>query len=709
MDGVDAGLLDLPCESGELETATGCQAAGIPEARCPPGFVADGRSGCEPTLPVEPCAPGTMAVPGEATCRPVAPCGDGGPWDGIPVDATTEHVDPNFVGMSDGSAVAPWTTIAEALSAAEAGAVVALAPGTYVGNVVVSDAPVKIWGKCPTEVTLETNNQAAAVFVQADGTELHRVGITGNGTALWVQDATVVAEQIWIHDVSWIGTYLDTPLGETTALALRDSLVENVANQAAYVSGASLSLDGSVVRDVVPYDGQNGYGVQAGVDPGSGTRPSVIVTGSLVERVHRGAVRVYGGDAVLTATALRDVSPTEDAQTLGAGVLATRSMSEGVSVTLDGVSVARTHWGGVVVLGGDLVAERLTVRDVATPAGESGSLGVAALSVDDVPRASAMLREVSVADVDFLGVAVSGADASLAGIAVEDMRPFGLEALAGAGLLIEPDLDLQRSDAWFEGVRVTRCRSAGVAIVSSDVAGRSLLVTDVAPHADLGVAGRGLTVEVTPAGAASVLELTGAAIHDVHEAGVAILGSEATLTSLAVSDVAFPPAASVLGEAVISYGVLVQRSFETGAVASASLDRVVVQRAGFAGIAVTGADATVAHGIVLDNGLSGAFGDGIDVIGFIEDLDDPTSDVIGSVQVSETLVGFAQRAGIGMFAARATLFDVLLSCNDIHLNGEAYESITYDLVNEGQVRCVCDDVPEDCKVLSANLTPPPAL
>src|SRR5262245_34907462 len=66
------------CEAGELALeGGGCQPAGIPPDSCGQGFQSDGRGGCIGILPAAPCPPGLLAVPGDAECRPVAPCGNG--------------------------------------------------------------------------------------------------------------------------------------------------------------------------------------------------------------------------------------------------------------------------------------------------------------------------------------------------------------------------------------------------------------------------------------------------------------------------------------------------------------------------------------------------------------------------------------------------------------------------------------------------------
>jgi hypothetical protein len=66
---------DMPCPPGELllEDGKTCQKAGVPPSACGAGFLPDGKDGCEPILPADPCPKGQMAVPGDTECHKVAP------------------------------------------------------------------------------------------------------------------------------------------------------------------------------------------------------------------------------------------------------------------------------------------------------------------------------------------------------------------------------------------------------------------------------------------------------------------------------------------------------------------------------------------------------------------------------------------------------------------------------------------------------------
>ncbi len=140
------------CEPPGFVVPSGiCVVPGVPADGCGVGFAHDNLGGCVAVLPSEPCPSGMIALPGDETCREVSPCGQG-TWGDIPVDGASEYVDGSYAAAdSDGSAERPWPTISQAVDAAAAGALVAVAPGSY-GEDLELNKPIILWGKCPAEV-----------------------------------------------------------------------------------------------------------------------------------------------------------------------------------------------------------------------------------------------------------------------------------------------------------------------------------------------------------------------------------------------------------------------------------------------------------------------------------------------------------------------------------------------------------------------------
>ena len=169
------------CTAGELALDDGsCQPAGVPPAACLAGFEPAPNGGCNAVIPAEPCPAGELALPGETSCRAVAPCGTG-PWGDIPLDGTTEHVAGAHSGQSDGTETNPWKQIQDGIDAAEPGAIVAIAAGSYAEDLQVAGKAVRLWGKCPAEAEVVGATIALAITVGADGSEVRDLALSGSG------------------------------------------------------------------------------------------------------------------------------------------------------------------------------------------------------------------------------------------------------------------------------------------------------------------------------------------------------------------------------------------------------------------------------------------------------------------------------------------------------------------------------------------------
>ena len=94
----------------------GCE-AGIPPESCGAGFEGDGTMGCRALLPEEACAAGTLAIPGETSCRELVPCGSG-KWGNAPLSPSTIFVDARYAALdSDGTETKPFKTISAGVAA----------------------------------------------------------------------------------------------------------------------------------------------------------------------------------------------------------------------------------------------------------------------------------------------------------------------------------------------------------------------------------------------------------------------------------------------------------------------------------------------------------------------------------------------------------------------------------------------------------------
>ena len=695
---IEAGLLDYPCEAGQLELDDGtCQDAGIPQDACPEGFAADGKDGCLPVLPTADCAAGTMALPGETVCRPVAPCGTA-PWEGIPVDADTQYVDASFVGVSDGSATAPWTTIPVGVSAAAPGAVVAIAPGTY-GGVTLTGKPAKLWGSCPEEVELvpEPGFITVAIEPGADQSELHRLSLTGISTLVYAEDVQdVVIDECWLHDTEYMGTYVFSSPGQDASVTIRRSLLEGLVAWGAAAWASTLAIEESVIRNVAAdIDGNVGFGVRGWLDELEGKGPIVSVSRSLVEHTRAGGIRV-DGSLFVTSTAVRDVEPVLSTQGEGAGIWSRGLADFSPDVVVDGASIERTHWMGLNVSDGDLEASRVTVRGVEQPPANPAAVGIAAVGVSPGRSPVALLREVSVEDIDDFGMAMAGVTATLEGVAVRDViATSDFTPSVGLGISFEYGGEGQPAIAFARGLVVERTESFGLAVIDSELDVESIYVRDIRPNRLSDRYGRGIGCEVSAAFPAGVtvepqttprLTLRHARVEQAHEAGLTVVGGDADVTSLWVSDVVPPPVSSLFNQPPIAAGALLQVSLEQGTAGSVVLRDSLIEDVDMAGVVVGGIAATIERTIVRDVApIEGVgLGDGIVGLGLRLDIYGVTP---AELTVSSNQIEGSARAGLALFESFADVSGSRFLCNDIHLNGESGEDQPFALVDAGGNAC----------------------
>ena len=696
------------CPAGELELADGsCRAAGIAPDECGDGFEHDGDVGCEPILPDEPCAPGMMAIPGETTCREVAPCGDG-PWGDIPVDDTTEHVDGSYTGGdSDGSAAKPWTTIQQAVNVAAGGAIVAIAPGTYEEHVFIAGKPVRLWGKCPAEVAIVGPPDAGFVVdirTSAGGTEVKDLAITGSGLGLAVAGSQdVVGDRLWIHDTSAPGWSVQNFGGETSG-RLERSLVENAVDIGAYGVGAALTLRESVVRGSQPVASTFGHGASVWADPQTNTMASLTIERSVIVDNPELAVLVTGSTGYVTDSVLGHTAKTEAG---GSAVAAYQHLETGQpsNVTVLRSVVEQSHNFGIYAQDSSLLLEATVVRDVAATVDGANGMGVR--TSRDLGELSTFttLRKTVVERAHACGVCVAGMETLVESVVVRDIALQPLDGLVGRGVSVEGavvgPVPLM-GEGTVRGSVIERTHEAGMTLVFSETTVESTVVRDVEPRSD-GTFGRGLSAELDlVTGNPAIATLDGVLVERTHEFGIFVGGSQATITRSHVRDIAARPADGGGG-----VGIAVQRSFETGGEATATVVDATVERCQQSGLSVLGTSASFENVVVRDalpDG-NGAFGDGLVASLLVFDL----GEFPATVSMASSRIDNSPRAGLLAFAAEVSLADTHLSCNAFHLNGEVFEGHDFVIVDDGGNSCGCGDAVQTCKVLSSGLDVPAAI
>ena len=642
--GVQAGA-QLDCPPGEVDDGDGCLAPGVPTDGCGQGFEPDGEGGCLAILPDAPCASGSMALPGEQTCRPVSPCG-AGTWGDIPTDGSTLFVDASYGGGNEnGSQAQPFTTVQQALAAAASGGRIAVAAGSYAEDLFI-DKPVELWGKCPSEVTLGGPGPSAAIELQssAAGTEIHSLAVTGAGEGILSFNANVVVEGVWVHDTSSYGVavYGGTPAAEGT---VRDSLIERAAIVAVSAHNSMLTLEDSVVRDTQPSSsGDFGRGVEAG---GTSAPSTVVVRRSVVSASRDSGIVAYPGTLIVEDSLVTGTLPQASTLTRGGGIEAFYNASAGIrsELTIRGSVVEGSHYCGVCVEDSELLMERTTVRDT-QPQQADNLLG--------------------------FGVRIFGVNAALA------QRPYGeirASTIDGAYLV-------------------------GLPLVGGEALVESTIVRNVQPRATDQYFGRPISLEPSNlTGLGSTATLRGVLAERGHEVGIHVLASEAAIESTWVRDIE-PRAADQTFGAGIAYTLdIFSQVTASGHVSQTVIENVHAAAFAVAGGVVTASDIQVEEALAQP---SGDFGDGIIVSSYLLLI---PGIYPSSLEIARATVRGSARAGIASFGADIFVGESLLDCNAIQLDGESVEGADYSFEDGGGNVCRCGSE-EICKVLSSGLEPP---
>jgi hypothetical protein len=431
-----------PCGAGEVEHADGCQPAGVPPDRCGAGFVTDGEGGCTAVMPPAPCGAGMMAVPGDTACREVAPCADGA-WGDIEVEANTEYVDAASVD-GNGSADSPWATIVEAVDAAAPGAIIALAAGSYAGDVSLQDKPVRLWGRCPAMVEIVGDGtRPAAIFIAsgADGTELRGMRIRGPMIGVGLSGSVnVVLDQLWIDSPGGYGIALRQVIGNSSATIAR-TLVEAASGVGIIADGSTATVDAVEVRDTGadPF-GEGGFGLFAQWDPQDSGRPSIDVRGSSFVRNRLAAIGLNGADAIIESSLLADTQLEEATQQFGRGLFVQRDLvtSEPSVVSLVSSVVERCRDVGISVEASEAIIDATVVRDMLPNADDKGGRGINVQSnpYDARQRGRLTLRDSLVHRAMEVAVMATTSDTTMERTLVRATQPRALDALFGDGLAV---------------------------------------------------------------------------------------------------------------------------------------------------------------------------------------------------------------------------------------------------------------------------------
>ena len=362
-------VLPLPgeCTAGEDELEVRGCGAGIPPDRCGEGFTADGTMGCEPIMPADPCGPGQLAIVGETECRELSACGSGG-WGDIPVEADTQYVDGFYAGgASDGSEQHPWTTINDGVAAAAAGAIVAIAEGSYTEDLLIDGRPVVLWGRCPSLVEISGSEaQLAAIEIHAgaDGTEIHALAITGESGGVFLSGSQdVIVEAAWVHDTAGRGIALQDDLG-APSMRIVGSVVENATDIGLHLVGSQATIESSSLRDTRENTAYaTGYGISVQSSDDTGATSTVVLRSCVMERNHTASMLLVASEGTVEDCLFRDTEPSELSTRDGVAIVAQAEDGVRSSLTVTQSVFSNNYSRGIALIGSDGTFEAVHVKD----------------------------------------------------------------------------------------------------------------------------------------------------------------------------------------------------------------------------------------------------------------------------------------------------------------------------------------------------------
>ena len=622
-----------------------------------------------------------LAVPGDAACHELAPCASG-TWGSIPVEPSTQHVDPAYAGMtSDGSAQQPWTSIAAAIAAAPLGAIVALAAGTYAEDVVITKR-VRLWGRCPALVAITGVGAGPAVLVAdgAEGAELVALSITGSDSGLMVSDADVLAEHVRVHDNPHRGVVV----ADNGFAHLLGSLVELNGEAGVSVSNGQAVIEASVVRDSLPDSaGLNGYGVDVSWDTG-GIQPWGSIWESLIEHNHNVGVHGAGANIYVNDSVVRDTF--RDRLDVYSAALLVRRDPNGIypgSLSMLRSLVERNQDLGIHVESSFGEITGSVVRQTLANVGDIGSGIVATIHPTTGGDGELHVAQSLVEENAGIGLYASGSKLAVSATAVRRNLPNDGEDF-GRGVEVWPSLDgLTPASLSMNRSAVEDNFRVGIVTTGGEARIETTLVRGTQLDGE-GSRGYGIALQAV-SDFPTTLDLFASMIEQNHTAGVLIDGGDALLREVVIRN-------------TIGRGVSVQRAFDLPA--SLTLQSALIEGNQEAGVAVLGGTARIDKSIVRDTRAidDGRFGDGVLVL---------SNDAPADAAVVQSRIEASARAAISAFGAHAALGQSRLACQAFDVAIEPYRQVPSPFEDLGQNWCGCPVAESACKLVTADLEAPP--
>lgn len=468
--GVCASKVDACAEGQRAVLGGGCAAVGVPRDGCGAGFSHDGAGACTAVLPEARCADGTMAIPGETTCREVAPCGTG-TWGDIPVDGQTVFVDGSFAGAtSDGTRERPFRTVQAAVRAATTDATIAIAAGTY-REQISPVRPLKLWGRCPSMVTIEgvSDDPLVPAIDLERPAELHDLSVRGasTGIAVLYTGGRVLLDRVRVHDTGERGIRVEGSTTSPTEVVVQRSLFERNATTAIFSYGSTVSVSDSVIRDGRPHPTYGfGSGIIGTTDERKLTGSTITVERSVVERMVEAGVAIISSQATVRDTVVRDIVAGDSASSAGVAFQAEADTKSPMVPTfaLERVVIERPEGVAVTLSKSEATLAGVTIRDVLSRK-KTGDIGTGI----QVFRGSRLtLTDSSMRRARYAGVLLMGSSATIERSSIIDTLDDAVGGIGGPGVWATIDKNTGvRSEVNMTGSLIARAKVSGFLVSCS--------------------------------------------------------------------------------------------------------------------------------------------------------------------------------------------------------------------------------------------------
>jgi hypothetical protein len=359
-----------------------------------------------------------MAIPGETSCRAVTACGTER-WGDIPVEANTQYVDGSYSGgSSDGTTTHPWTQLQDAIYAADSGAIVAVAAGSYAGGVAIVSKSVRIWGRCPELVEVTFEHAYGIHMLGAGGSELHAIAVSGNGDAgavINMDSEDILLDRVWIHDNAAAGVIVHAQ-NESASLTLRDSLLER-GHEAGFVSiGAQVTVERSVIRDQASVPPVTGRGME--LQPDEAGAPTVArVIASVIAGNREVGIAIFGTQLTIEGSVVSGTLPRETDDRIGVGIQAQPAMLPS-TLLVERSCVVDNHTSGITVFDSGATLTLTTVDHTLLQPADDGFGDGVTIAATESGAADVTIDRCAISRAARAGVASFSAAVTIGGTAL---------------------------------------------------------------------------------------------------------------------------------------------------------------------------------------------------------------------------------------------------------------------------------------------------